>query len=123
MGEALRRVSLGVGPGQVKGLKRGSLEVTSKPRAELAAAVLMAPGVTRRRRNRYNTIDERDLRDALTKTTTYFEDLPEARVVVPLHKVRPRETKPYRTEAPQEGSSKGTVVGSSADPRGIVVAA
>jgi len=36
--------------------------------------------------DRYNIIDERNLRDALTKTTTYLESLPDALVVVPLHR-------------------------------------
>jgi len=34
--------------------------------------------------DRYNIIDERNLREALNKTPTYLEGLPEARVVVPL---------------------------------------
>ena len=34
--------------------------------------------------DRYNIIDERDLRDAVEKTTAYVESLPTASAVVPL---------------------------------------
>ena len=60
----------------------------------------MAPGVTRRRRNRYDMIDERDLRDALTKTTRTSKICQKLASWSHSTKGKTRETKPYRTEAP-----------------------